>query len=180
MPTKRTRRARSRRAVIPADLIAYLKDEGEISTTVEFFTDESAIRAAWNELRDSILADWAEEWPSSRPSAWWRYDAPEPRRRVGGVGTPSHEVLNYTPLYDFGIPASFVSREQENYYTGRSRDIHGNRIGTEYAEGDFEGLAIDPSNPPIEDAKNRYPPVSWSTGHNASLPGITAGLGHRF
>ena len=32
----------------------------------------------------------------------------------------------------------------------------------------------------VEDAKNRYTPVSWSTGHNAAFPGITAGLGHLF
>ena len=42
------------------------------------------------------------------------------------------------------------------YYNGRSKDIHGNPIGTNYKEGDFEGVAIDPNDPPRYESEAAY------------------------
>ncbi len=181
MPVKR-RKAKQRRAEIPADLVAFLKDEG-ISLSVKYLTDEATIRAAWRELRDTILAGWVEEQPGKRPSAWWRFDAPrqpagrfpgwyydgklpEPRERCGGVGTPAHEVLADAPRYNFGIPDSWVKQWAVDYYNGRALDVHGERIGTDYAEGDFEGLAIDSENPPVFESEATY-----LDRHGLLLPG---------
>ena len=72
----------------------------------------AAMRQVWLELRDELLAAWIAERPGTRPYAWWLFDEPrwrpedrperyrdlgawaaqwlaEPRRRVGGIGTPS-------------------------------------------------------------------------------------------
>ena len=50
--------------------------------------DDAAMREAWSELRDDILADWIAERPGSRPWAWWAFDATEPRRRIDGKPHP--------------------------------------------------------------------------------------------
>src|SRR5215204_3904336 len=33
----------------------------------------------WYAVRDDVLAAWIEDRPGTRPSAWWRFEAPEPR-----------------------------------------------------------------------------------------------------
>jgi hypothetical protein len=58
-------------------------------------------RALWAQVRDELLTVWIAENPGTRPFAWWLLDAPrkvfedgatgvgpEPRRHVGGSGTP--------------------------------------------------------------------------------------------
>ena len=57
-----------------------------------FGTDEAARRTAWFEHGDELLADYIRENPGKRPWAWWRYEAPEPRRRLGGASTSSEEA----------------------------------------------------------------------------------------
>ncbi len=164
MPRKR-RTSKPRRAEIHPDIMAILSDREPSSGSFKYFSTDAEFEAAWNEARDEILADWIADSPGTRPSFWWRFDAPrqrlgnfpgcyydgklpEPRRRLGGAGTPAHEVLANVPNYSFGIPTDWVSKWEENYYNGRSHDIHGERIGTEYEEGHFAGVAINPENPP--------------------------------
>ena len=38
------------------------------------------VREAWDEIGPVLLVDWVGTSPGSRPWAWWRLDAPEPRR----------------------------------------------------------------------------------------------------
>ncbi len=171
MPTKRTRRARNRRAEVPPNVIALLNDR-EPENAVKYFMTDNELRAAWNQIKDEVLAGWIEELPGTRPLHWWRFSAPEPRRRLGGTGTPSHEVLADTPWYIFGIPASWVSRWQADFYNGRARDIHGHRIGTEYEEGHFAGVAIDANDPPEYEAE-----ASFLERHALFLPGERERLG---
>jgi hypothetical protein len=92
----------------------------------------------------------------TRPFIWWSLEARAPRRRLGGVGTPKHEVLNYFPEIRFGIPVYWVNEWEVSYFNGRRRDIHGNRIGTEYADGHFQGRAIDPDDPPRYESEATY------------------------
>jgi hypothetical protein len=42
----------------------------------------------WERARKAVLSEWVEKHPGTRPTTWWEYDAPEDRRRVGGVGMP--------------------------------------------------------------------------------------------
>lgn len=126
----------------------------------------------WEEIRGKVMADWINEHPASRPWAWWQWDAPrwkdpfedcychgtfaQPRQRLGGTGTPGYEVLGLVPHFDKGIPESWVSRFDEEYYNGRAKDIHGNPIETRYKEGHFKGKAIDPDDPPRYESEAAY------------------------
>jgi hypothetical protein len=111
--------------------------------------DSNRTRSLWREHRAELLPEFIAEHPGQRPWAWWRFDAPErSRKRLGGLGTPSHEVLAYAPTFAFGLPVYWVTAWDVDYYNGRAHDVHGQRIGTSHHEGDFKGLAIDPRDPP--------------------------------
>jgi hypothetical protein len=36
----------------------------------------------WSAHRDAVLAWWIARYPGTRPSLWWRFEAPAPRRRA--------------------------------------------------------------------------------------------------
>jgi hypothetical protein len=50
------------------------------------FHDEVDMLAGWQQVGASLLAWHVEECPGSRPWAWWRFEAPEPRRLYTGKG----------------------------------------------------------------------------------------------
>jgi hypothetical protein len=52
-----------------------------ILTEADDSGDESTIRAAWGELRSTILPQWISERPGSRCWAWWKFDSPPGSRR---------------------------------------------------------------------------------------------------
>lgn len=112
--------------------------------------------AAWEEHGEEILRGWIEERPGTRPAYWWGHVAPEPRQRLGGIGTPAHEVLAYAPTFRFGIPIYWVLPWCVEYYNGRARDVHGKPIGTEFKDGQFTGQAIDPDDPPRYESEAAY------------------------
>jgi hypothetical protein len=137
------------------------------------------LREDWEYARDEILADWTTRQPGRRPHAWWLFDAPrarredlagrardagdwlllrlaQPRRRVGGVGTAAHEVLNYMPAFERGIPTNWVSAFDEACYNGRALDIHGKPIEGSYPGGHFPGLAPRPDDPPTFESEAAY------------------------
>jgi hypothetical protein len=82
----------------------------------------------WETHRDTILAAWLLAHPGTRPHAWWRRDAPEPRRRLGGVGEPYSDGLWY------GVPA---------YWTTPSLAALG-------------GIATDPDDPPVYESEAAF------------------------
>ncbi len=181
MPTKRTRRSRRRRQPISPGAWAWLtdapmpsnvdqNDDFEISL---FFLDPQDLRDLWETHRDEVLANWVRENPGTRPARWWEFDAPrspsgtytgryfdgklpDPRRRIGGTGTPCHEVMAHVPRFEFGIPMDWVDPWSVEYYNGRAKDIHGNPIGTEYHDGYFRGVAYDPEDPPTFESQAAY------------------------
>jgi hypothetical protein len=128
------------------------------------------LAAGWQEHGPEILARWMEQHPGTRPTCWWDFEAPrgawpglyydgefaEPRRRVGGRGTPDYEVLNYAPHYERGVPTGWVSDWQIAYYTGKKRDVHGNPIGTEYIGKDFPAERFDRADPPRFESQAAY------------------------
>lgn len=86
----------------------------------------------WNDYRSHVLTRWVVEMPGTRPSLWWRYDAPRrptgefadcfwdgvlpvARERVGGVGTPLHEVLAYVPHFYLGVPVLWAYPDDPTY-----------------------------------------------------------------
>jgi hypothetical protein len=112
------------------------------------------------------------DYPGIRPARWWQHSAPriplgtfpglyfdgklpEPRQRLGGIGTPAHEVLAYKPTYSLGLPAIWITPWQVKYCSGTAVDIHGAPIGSLYPK-DFKGVAIDVNNPPIFESEATY------------------------
>jgi hypothetical protein len=54
-------------------------------TLVVWTTLPSGLHALWTEHRAEILGDWIRVRPGTRPYAWWRFEAPEPRQVVVGA-----------------------------------------------------------------------------------------------
>ncbi len=96
MPTKRTSRARNRRAEVTPKMRAYLTDELEHL----FFFENAEISDAWAQLEAEILEEWITAYPCTRPRMWWRIDAPAPGRLTNGGGegkAPNRLTIPCTP-----------------------------------------------------------------------------------
>jgi hypothetical protein len=70
----------------------------------------------WREHRAAVLAWWVGEHPGTRPRWWWRHDAPGPRQRLGGIGTPRHERLADVARYEFGLPVGWITQRDIKTY----------------------------------------------------------------
>jgi hypothetical protein len=103
------------------------KDGSAEGATYYWAMTEKAERL-WRLHGARIVAEWIEKHPGTRPTFWWRFDAPrwrptnerfarcyyvkqgelpEPRRRLGGTGTPACERLAYAPAWPLGIPTDW-------------------------------------------------------------------------
>lgn len=163
MPTNRTRQSRNMRPrpFSPA-MRSYFElghyDVGDEGAADVFLMEasEDQEKAVWNGVKEEILISWMRENPCLRPSAWWAWDAPEPRQRLGGTGTSWLELGYDQYGLDRGIPTKWVSNRDIEVYNGRFRDIHGNIIPSSFKEGDLKGIVIDPANPPIYESEASY------------------------
>jgi hypothetical protein len=132
---------------------------------------EEYIKKAWIKNRALISSDWIARKPGTRPWSWWRFDAPrwerefnawfngtmpEPRKRLGGTGTPDYEHLSIVPRFEYGIPIGYVDAWLVEYYNGRAKDIHGELIPCKYKDGNFKGIAIDYDDPPVFETEASY------------------------
>lgn len=158
MPLK-PRKTRLTKQDIPATLRVYF-ESGFIGDTNEHDAaifnlagSDKKIDENWIDCQDNILGEWIIQHPCSRPWAWWRNA--EPRKRIGGIGTPSYEVLAYSADFEYGLPIRFVSQWDADYYNGFAVDIHGKKIGS-FSSGDFKGVAIDPGDPPLYESQTSY------------------------
>ena len=186
MPRKRRMPKGRRSAhVVSETIVTFLRDGhqpkgGDYLELLLKTADEnlSGLREDWAAVGAAIVAAHIEAAPGTRPHGWWLFSAPrwtgpyqgrvaginparlramaEPRQRLGGVGTPSHECLNIWPSFEKGLPTSWVDGWSVAYYNGRAVDIHGQRIGTEYSEGSFTGVAPDPWDPPRFESEAAY------------------------
>jgi hypothetical protein len=127
----------------------------------------------WTANRHQLLAAWVEEHPGTRPSLWWRCDAPrqplgiwpeacwdgqleQPRERLCGIGMAAWEALAYVPCYHLGIPAYWLTERDVLLYSGKATDVHGRPIMPEFAKRPFRGVAVDANDPPRFEAQCRY------------------------
>jgi hypothetical protein len=111
----------------------------------------ASARDLWAAYGEQALAEWIEQHPGTRPSPWWRFDAPKrTRQRCGGVGTAwgEHQVW-------LGIPLVWVSRR---YPPTRWPGC--------------PGPAVDPHNPPVFESQATY-----LDRHGLLLPGERRRLG---
>ena len=54
--------------------------DGKLQVVFADVLPEPNLRTKWDTHGDGIVATWAKERPGTRPSCWWRWTAPEPRR----------------------------------------------------------------------------------------------------
>jgi hypothetical protein len=113
----------------------FLKGEPLPKLSFEAFAIEIDFKgnneALWNLHQDVILAEHVKTSPGTRPALWWKYTAPrlpigtfpgcyydgqlpEPRKRVGGTGTPAHEVRAVVPSFSYGIADVWVDIDDED------------------------------------------------------------------
>ena len=132
------------------------------------YAPSEELAALWDAHAERIVAEHVALFPGTRPARWWKFSAPrmaapgwfydgllpEPRKRLGGVGTPASDVLSCVPTFSFGIPSIWVTRSQVKYYSGLAVDIHGTPIGGKLAV--FQGVAIDPEDPPTFESQAAY------------------------
>lgn len=85
---------------------------------------EYKARELWNQHRGVYLTEFIRTNPGKRPWAWWQWDAPrwdgwgrgtyweekfpEPRRRLGGTGTPAWETQGVVPSFKYGLPTAWA------------------------------------------------------------------------
>ncbi len=120
------------------------------------FDHEPKPEDLWRQYGDDFLQKFIEKNPGKRPLGWWHWDAPEPRQRIGGIGTLASDVLAFLPSFSYGIPTRWVTSWEAAYYNGRLKDIHGKVIPSEYKDGDFTGVAVDPDDPPLYESQAVY------------------------
>jgi hypothetical protein len=111
MPTKRRRRGYEHRATLDSERTReHLLTGQDWSVLDGPLLDDGALRLAWEQLRDELLAEHVAEHPGSRPWAWWRWDAPEPRRQV----RPGPEPIG--PPTWYGMPARYRGIPPDDMY----------------------------------------------------------------
>lgn len=88
-------------------------------------SDGELLKKFWEAARGEVLAGWAKNYPGTRPSAWWRLEAPRqpigiapdcywdgklpiPRKFVSGAGCPVWRVMNVSVGYHLGLPTGWA------------------------------------------------------------------------
>ncbi len=114
------------------------------SVLIDFrYFDTDEWQGQWVKHRDTVLREWVRLHPGSRPSTWWAVDAPEPRRRLAGIGTPSHERLAHAEHYVLGVPDQWITQDQVCIYR-------------EHMDTELGIPALDPENPPVYESEAAY------------------------
>jgi hypothetical protein len=130
-------------------------------------------RDLWERYGADFLRAYISVHPCRRPVAWWQWSAPrwrrvfgawfdgtlpEPRLRLGGVGTPRFEALSVAPVFDRGIPVGWVRPRDVIYYNGRltPEERGWPPCARKPQEGDFTGVPIDPRDPPTFESEAAY------------------------
>ncbi len=150
----RKRRVSKRRADLTDEQAAWLRGDYRNAGFTNYVGDEE-LSELWNRYCDAIIADYAQEYPGFRPGRWWKYTAPEMRKRVGGIGTPCHEVLEYSRSFKYGLPVDWITPWQVEFYSRPTPDNYGN-FAKPITPGHFNGVAIDPNDPPVYESQAAY------------------------
>src|SRR6266446_2372480 len=153
MPVRR--RVDKRRQPVTDEHESWLQGDDKASGFIQYAPNDE-LAALWAAHSERIVAEHVALYPGTRPARWWKYQAVEPRRRLGGVGTPASDVLAYVPAFQSGLPSVWITPRQVKYYTGTAVDIHGNPIGNNFASSEFKGVAIDPGDPPTFESQAAY------------------------
>jgi hypothetical protein len=101
----------------PGDLDLALWDwfldrwEGEHAPAAAYFANDLA--GTFRRHEPAIVAEWTKDNPGTRPSLWWEWCAPEPRKQLGGHGVRRREMFAAClPVYHCGIPSDWVEVDE--------------------------------------------------------------------
>jgi hypothetical protein len=73
-----------------------------------FFDNKEDPEVVWERHAEVVTAYYARKFPGLRPCLWWRFNSPEPRRRLGGTGKLLQETCPAIQLrHEFGLPADW-------------------------------------------------------------------------
>ena len=122
--------------------------------------------ALWNLHRAVILSEHIKTAPGTRPSLFWKYDAPripvgtfpgcfydgklpEPRKQLGGIGVPDYEVKCTKPSFSYGIADIWAGIDEDDLPLFESQAAYLKRNGFllpgEERRSDFEPDAVPKS-----------------------------------
>jgi hypothetical protein len=132
------------------------RSQFELWVEVWLLNDEQK-RQRWEEHRDELLAEWGAAHPATRPWAWWRYEALEPRQCVSGaellLPTLAPGDWQWCWKEDFGIPGFVQCRpdgfdglpevESEAAYLDRHR-LLSRAERSQLGEDAFDPEPVDP------------------------------------
>ncbi|WP_271167297.1 hypothetical protein [Hansschlegelia plantiphila] len=82
-------------------------------------------RDLWAEFGPAVLKRWIVDKPGTRPWCWWKYEAPEQRRRVGGTGTLRCEAHGGKPLVRMGLPEGWIMPNDLRWHPFVGRGFQG-------------------------------------------------------
>lgn len=105
--------------------------------------DMEAVREAWEIFRDEILHDWIRDkpqypgyygpGPGTRPWAWWKFDAPELRRRIDGKPHPFENPDRIAAIAEREIKfPGFAQTANKTYFGTSSCLFMRDDFGAEY------------------------------------------------
>ena len=100
-----------------------------------FFAEptEDEQRVFWLQHREKLIEATIRARPGTRPAAWWKFDAPAARERIGGVGDVRGELW-------FGVPAEIHSLDPKDPPRFESQVTHLHRHGL-LTRAEFVALA---------------------------------------
>ena len=111
------RRLLSKKIRCQPDIWDFLNDEylpGDWTFPVFDLHDLPAERAKlWKEYGPEILETWIEKRPGSRPSFWWEFQSPEPRKQLSGQATEYSGPPDRGHFFR-GIPGYFQAIDEDN------------------------------------------------------------------
>jgi hypothetical protein len=139
MPVKR--RTDKRRSELTEDEADWLRG-GDGGHDQKYFSTSDDLAALWREFADDIVKEHIATSPGTRPERWWSYSAPEPRRRLGGIGTPCHERLAHVLRLQLGVPVDWIMADDVSTY--------------ELIGSPLEVPALDPAKPPMYESEAAY------------------------
>jgi hypothetical protein len=143
------RPGRERRAPVEPETLHWLLYGERPADNFELFLmdglgdgPKSPLRALWGSVGGALTAAYANDRPGHRPWAWWRLEAPEMRRRLGGHGVTESSLLAVVPTFDRGIPSDWLLDDFSWTYDG--------------GKPPAGYVALDRSNPPTFESQATY------------------------
>ncbi len=145
MPTNREKRTRKRRAPVETWKKTYMLtgEFDDVDVLDQLYWNDALIRETWKQCRDALLDAWIIKHPGTRPYAWWLYDAPGTRLRVGGKGTASGHALAADDTHCRGIPRYWLTQEDIDFYQN-------------FDDTPFNYVAYDEGDPPTYESEPAY------------------------